>query len=51
MGWYDRLYRLYWTTPRKIDEKGLTNAVTRGWITQEEKDQIINNPPTEERKA
>ena len=38
MGWYERLYEMY--KNEKINDKGLANAVTRGWITQAEADII-----------
>ena len=33
---YERLKRLYNSEPQKIDEKGLRNAVVKGWITPEQ---------------
>ena len=36
---YDTLTRLY--TEGKLTEAGLQNAVTKGWITQEQMDEII----------
>lgn len=36
---FDRLKRLY--EQGKITEAGLQNAVTKGWITQEEYDYIM----------
>lgn len=38
----ERIKRLY--LDGKIDEKGLQNAVTKGWITQEQVDIILNIP-------
>lgn len=37
---YNRLKRLY--EEGRIDSNGLQNAVNRGWITPEEKDEIEN---------
>lgn len=37
---YERLYRLY--KAGKITETGLRAAVTKGWITEEEYEQIIS---------
>jgi phenylpyruvate tautomerase PptA (4-oxalocrotonate tautomerase family) len=36
---YETLLRLYKTG--KLTEAGLTNAVTKGWITEEQKAEII----------
>ena len=33
---YERLKRLYNSEPQKLDEKGLRNAVVKGWITPEQ---------------
>ena len=37
---YERIKRLY--SEGRLDEAGVQNAVTRGWITQEQADEIIN---------
>lgn len=37
---FNRLKRLY--EQGKIGEEELTNAVEKGWITEEQKDEIIN---------
>ena len=36
---YERLKRLY--QEGRLDEQGLENAVARGWITEEEKQEIL----------
>ena len=36
---FERLKRLY--NEGKLDEQGITNAVTKGWITQEQADEIL----------
>ena len=38
---YERLKRLY--REGKIDEQGLENAVAKGWITQEQADEIMGD--------
>ena len=37
---FERLKRLY--AEGKINETGINNAVAKGWITQEQADEIIN---------
>lgn len=37
---FERLKRLY--SEGKIDETGINNAVNKGWITQEQVDEILN---------
>ncbi len=37
---FERLRRLY--AAGRLDETGLTAAVARGWITQDEADQILS---------
>ena len=37
---FERLKRLY--AEGKINETGINNAVTKGWITQAQADEIIN---------
>ena len=37
---FERLKRLY--TDGKITQEGINNAVTKGWITQEQANEIIN---------
>lgn len=37
---YERLKLLY--NEGRLNEAGLANAVVKGWITQEQADQIIN---------
>lgn len=39
---YDRVKKLY-IDEGKIDETGLSKAVTLGWITEEQKQEIINS--------
>ena len=43
---YERIKRLY--SEGRLDEAGVQNAVTRGWITQEQADEIINGGDTPE---
>jgi hypothetical protein len=38
---YETLYRLF--INGKLTELGIINAVTKGWITDEEKEKIINS--------
>lgn len=38
---YETLLRLY--IQGKLTEVGLNNAVTKGWITEEEKEKIIKS--------
>lgn len=38
---YNTLLRLY--TTGKLSEKGLQNAVAKGWITVAQEQEIINN--------
>ena len=45
MDWYNRLRKLY--EEGRIDIAGLTNAVRRGWITEEQKELIIEGNDTE----
>lgn len=40
---FERLKRLY--NEGRIDEAGLENAVKKGWITEEEKQLIIDQKP------
>lgn len=40
---YNRLMRLY--NAGKLDDIGIQRAVTIGWITQEEADEITNSQP------
>lgn len=40
---YDRLLALY--LGGKLSDAGLQNAVSKGWITQEQADQIKNTVP------
>ena len=40
---FERLKRLY--SEGKINETSINNAVEKGWITQEQADEILN-PPT-----
>lgn len=42
---YSRLKRLYLTGA--LSDVGLDNAVLRGWITQDEADEIKSSKPTE----
>ena len=37
---FERLKRLY--TDGKITQEGINNAVAKGWITQEQANEIIN---------
>ncbi len=37
---FERLKRLY--AEGKLDEQVITNAVAKGWITQEQADEILN---------
>ena len=37
---FERLKRLY--ADGKITQEGINNAVAKGWITQEQADEIIN---------
>lgn len=37
---FERLKRLY--NEGKIDETGINNAVNKGWITQEQAQEILN---------
>jgi hypothetical protein len=39
---YERLTALY--AAGRIDATGIANAVTRGWITQQQADAITNRP-------
>ena len=36
---FERLKRLY--AEGKIDERGITNAVAKGWITQDQAEEIL----------
>lgn len=36
---YERIKRLY--SEGRLDEKGVRNAVTRGWITEEQAEDIL----------
>ena len=38
---YERLKRLY--NEGKIDEEGLQRAVDKGWITEEQREEIIRS--------
>lgn len=42
---YYTLLRLY--TESRLTENGLTNAVTKAWITEEQKAEIIANGTTQ----
>ena len=41
---YYTLLRLY--TEDRLTEKGLTNAISKGWISAEQKVEIINSKAT-----
>lgn len=43
---FERLKRLY--NERKLDEAGICNAVAKGWLTEEQADEILN-PPDEQK--
>lgn len=42
---FERLKRLY--NAGKLDEAGIRNAVAKGWLTQEQAEEILN-PPDEQ---
>lgn len=44
MALYNRLKKLY--GEKRLTEKGLENAVAKGWITEEEKTEIITGKGT-----
>ena len=43
---FERLKRLY--NEGKIDEAAIRNAVTKGWLTEEQAEEILN-PPDEQK--
>lgn len=46
---FERLKRLY--NEGKLDAQGIENAVVKGWITQEQADEILAEPESGDAKS